>query len=165
LKKVVLILAIVFFLTGCENVDYKNYSFDDITYDVPTSWDVKNVDDFIYYYPDEGYLMVHKSSVELGDNPTAEDIEMSFDGFESGSSSSLTDYKKIDSKSILVDSDISAREISFYSTVKNIYLETKTIVFPVGNTLFSVSFFQPDKISDNNLQIFKEIVDSIKISE
>lgn len=165
MKKVILILAVILLLTGCENNDYKDYTFNEVTYRVPSSWKVETYDSYIYYYPKTGLLMVQNSDAAGSGNLTPDETEKKLNKFEDSMSSSFSDYEEIDSKKTSLVSNLAAREVTFYTTVKNTQFECKAEIFIYNNLIYSFCLGKPDEIKDSDLKIFNNIISSIKTKE
>lgn len=161
MKKLCIVILIILLLTGCDTVDNKSYTFNQITYQVPTEWDVRNNDDIVYYYPKTGFLMLQKSNIRDSSNMTTDEKETLLDSFEAGVSDSTDSYEKIDSKQVFVDTDILAREISFYTVLNDERYESKTIIFPYKDCVYSLCFANPKEIVKNDLDIFNNIINSV----
>lgn len=139
--------------------DYKVDFINHVAYHVPSEWKTQSENDTIYYYPKSGMLMVQRNDVDNGDKMTSVEIDELLSIYEDGISTSSSEYEKISSELIYVDSNIVAQELSFYSNYGEERYESKAVTFIFDDSLYTFVFAQPKAIKDSD--IFQNIIESI----
>lgn len=140
------------------DVEYKTYSADKFTYNIPSTWDVDDKDGFVFYYPESG-LLIFQSFDTGGNDYTIEELS---DGYFIGLSMTVSDYTEISSQFININPAIEAKEVMYYSSINNIKYENIGTVFYIDSTLYSFVYTHPDKIKD--MPVYQDIINSITLN-
>lgn len=134
-------------------------TFGDISYQVPQNWEKEEESDRIYYYPENGKLMVTK-----GDGQ----IDLSDDGviakFESNYSEVYNDYKQGDGSSIEVMNHSTDGYIWEYTGKPkelNIEANGKVLLFNYNNCVYMLVYADYTSSNYNHMDDFEKIIGSL----
>ena len=154
-------------LVSLQNNDIGNMVYgvgraEDIAFCIPSTWEVVENDNTIYYYPEDGVLMVQISDTGTDTTLIRESLQKEMLGtFSDAIIASSTNYIEIESRFIDTSFGSVAKEISYYSDYDGITYENKTFAFAYKYLLYTFTFAQPNELKDSDL--YDNIINSIII--
>lgn len=138
-------------------------SFHGFTYQVPITWTKRNVEasneDTIYYYPDDGMLMVSYSE----NSGTIED-DASQEQFINGLKSACDNFSKIDRYNTTVLGTVPALFVSYSGTFSETFCTCYTTVFSFDNGIIVFTYSDFDSSAYDRSKDYEQIIKSLELT-
>ena len=150
-------------------VTTNSHNIGNIKFEVPSSWSCNESDTYKYYYPDKNdsntFLMVFYQETGMV-SPTKTDFDAYVDGMvETITTDTGFQTPRIDKREIKQNDDFFIGKINLKATVQSEYREMLLyLVFDRKTGVsYLFSFTQIESVSEENVDLFNYITDSIKL--
>lgn len=132
-----------------------------LSYQIPSSWEKKSLGDDkkIYYYPEDGMLMISFSDTTLDFN------ESGYEEYINSLKNGFDDFVELDHYTTTILDDFPALNLTFTGIIGNTPLTAYNIVFSTENQTYSFIYADYDISTYNRSKDFDAIIDSISYSE
>lgn len=132
-----------------------------LSYQIPSSWEKKSLGDDkkIYYYPEDGMLMISFSDTTLDFN------ESGYEEYINSLKNGFDDFVELDHYTTTILDDFPALNLTFTGVIANTPLTAYNIVFSTENQTYSFIYTDYDISTYNRSKDFDAIIDSISYSE
>ena len=132
-----------------------------LSYQIPSSWEKKSLGDDkkIYYYPEDGMLMISFSDTTLDFN------ESGYEEYINSLKNGFDDFVELDHYTTTILDDFPALNLTFTGIIANTPLTAYNIVFSTENQTYSFIYADYDISTYNRSKDFDAIIDSISYSE
>lgn len=136
-------------------------TFYTLAYQIPSAWERKelNDDSKLYYYPEDGMLMLtfHSGTLDYTNDGYDEYVESLKEGFG--------DYVELDRYSTTVLDDLPALNLTFTGVASDIPLTAYNVVFSTDQYTYTFTYADYDVSNYDRSKDFEEIIKSITYAD
>ncbi len=132
-------------------------SFYELNYQIPSSWKRKTLDDKrkIYYYPEDGILMLSLNSGSLDYN------ESGYDEYVNSLKNGCDNFVEIDRYTTTILDDLTTLNLTFSGVISDTPLTAYNVVFSTEHYTYGIIYADYDVSDYDRSKDFEEIVKSI----
>ena len=149
------------------SIAYTSYNIMNLQFKVPDTWTCEKSSDSLTFYPDKNNLTI---SLEVGYLDTMKSAIYDFDSVFEELVKSLPELEgatiNVNKKVTVPDGDFYIGKVDYTATTyKNTTQKYLVIICDVkSGDLYCLGFSSPKRISDENTQLFNEIVNSVSVN-